>query len=181
MGHVVEVLTGADTDKIRKWRHHEISTYGIGKDQNRQEWSALGRELIRMGYVRQVPERFNILEITTEGREALSLRKKITVVRPHRRPPERSRKPADDSAYDTGLFEQLRQLRKRLADERAVPPYIVFSDVSLRQMARAYPANAVEFGRISGVGERKLAEFGEIFLAEIAEFLKTHPETRNHS
>ena len=80
-----------------------------------------------------------------------------------------------DIACDEGLFDRLRALRKRLADERDVPAYIVFSDVALRQMARQYPSNEREFTRISGVGDRKLAEFGEVFLAEIAAHLQTSP------
>src|SRR5216110_1430048 len=78
-------------------------------------------------------------------------------------------------ACDEALFERLRRLRKQLADEQAVPPYIIFSDVSLRQMARQYPTNEREFARISGVGERKLREFGAAFLAEIAAHLQTNP------
>jgi ATP-dependent DNA helicase RecQ len=69
------------------------------------------------------------------------------------------------------LFERLRGLRKHLADERGVPPYIIFSDVALRQMARFYPANEVEFSRISGVGSQKLREFSTVFLADIASHL----------
>ena len=82
---------------------------------------------------------------------------------------------AGEITCDEALFERLRTLRKSLADERGVPPYIIFSDVGLRQMARFYPATDPEFLRISGVGERKLAEFGKVFLAEIAAFLQTHP------
>ncbi len=78
-------------------------------------------------------------------------------------------------ACDEELFERLRRLRKSLADERLVPAYIVFSDVALRQMARYYPANDEGFSRISGVGEKKLREFGAVFLAEIAAHLQTHP------
>jgi len=80
-----------------------------------------------------------------------------------------------DVYRDEALFERLRQLRRRIADEQAVPSYIVFSDVALRQMARVYPQNQAEFTRISGVGEKKLREFGEIFLAEIAEHLRSSP------
>lgn len=76
---------------------------------------------------------------------------------------------------DEALFEKLRVLRKRLADERGVPPYIVFSDVALRQMARIYPVSEREFVRISGVGERKLAEFGQTFMGEVARYLETYP------
>ena len=78
-------------------------------------------------------------------------------------------------ACDEVLFGKLRGLRKQLADERGVPPYIVFSDVSLRQMARFYPATDKEFSRISGVGDRKLREFGDVFLHEIATYLHANP------
>src|SRR5439155_21999103 len=78
-------------------------------------------------------------------------------------------------ACDEVLFDRLRHLRKQLADERDVPAYIVFSDVALRQMARSYPASEREFARISGVGDKKLREFGTVFLAEIAAYLQTNP------
>jgi ATP-dependent DNA helicase RecQ len=81
-----------------------------------------------------------------------------------------------DIACDEALFSKLRDLRKRLADERDVPAYIVFSDVSLRQMARSYPLDAATFGRISGVGQKKLDEFGAIFISEIAAHLQTNPK-----
>jgi ATP-dependent DNA helicase RecQ len=89
--------------------------------------------------------------------------------------PEPKAHRAGEIACDESLFERLRLFRKRLADERNVPPYIIFSDVSLRQMARDYPADQREFARISGVGEKKLAEFGALFLAEIAAHLQTNP------
>jgi ATP-dependent DNA helicase RecQ len=91
--------------------------------------------------------------------------------------PEANRKNprAGEIACDEELFEALRQLRKRLADERNVPAYIVFSDVALRQMARYYPVDEEQFARISGVGEKKQREFGAAFLAEIEKHLGTHP------
>jgi len=76
LNHVVEVLTGADTEKIRKWDHVQLSTYGIGKEHNRSEWAAIGRELIRLGFLRQTAEKFSVLELTNEGRAALKERKK---------------------------------------------------------------------------------------------------------
>ena len=174
LNHVIEVLTGADTDKIRKWGHEQLSTHGIGREHSRAEWAAIGRELIRLGHVRQVPERFNILELTPDGRVILTQRKKVTLTKPMTAP-EPSVHRAGEIACDEGLFERLRQLRRRLADERDVPAYIVFSDVALRQMARDYPASEREFARISGVGEKKLREFGAAFLAEITAHLQTSP------
>ena len=174
LNHAIEVLTGADTEKIRKWRHDQLSTYGIGKEHTRAEWQAIGRELIRLGYLRQSTDRYAVVDLTTTGRAVLSRRNTITLTKPVAAPQPKAHQ-IGEIACDEALFERLRQLRKRLADEQAVPPYIIFSDVSLRQMAREYPTHEREFARISGVGERKLREFGQEFLAEIAEHLRTNP------
>ncbi len=173
LNHVVEVLTGADTEKIRRWDHAQLSTYGIGKEHGRPEWSAIGRELIRLGYLRQSTEQFSTLELTVEGRAVLTKRLSVTLTRPVTAPATKTHS-AGEISCDEALFERLRQLRKRLADERDVAAYIVFSDVALRQMAREYPASEREFARISGVGEKKLREFGEVFLREIAEYLSSN-------
>ena len=174
LNHIVEVLTGADTEKIRKWGDERLSTYGIGKEHGRPEWAAIGRELIRLGFLRQTTEKFGVLEITNEGRAALKERRKVTLTRPVA-VPESKVHHVGEIACDETLFERLRELRKRLADERDVPAYIVFSDVALRQMARNYPESERDFARISGVGEKKLREFGEAFLNEIALHLATNP------
>jgi ATP-dependent DNA helicase RecQ len=174
LNHVVEVLTGADTEKIRKWNHAGLSTYGIGKEHSRPEWAAMGRELVRLGYLRQTNEKFSVLELTNEGLAALKSRKPVTLTRPVAAPETKTRR-AGEIACDEVLFERLRNLRKHLADERDVPAYIIFSDVSLRQMARNYPMKECEFSRISGVGEAKLREFGRTFLAEIAAHLQNNP------
>jgi ATP-dependent DNA helicase RecQ len=88
---------------------------------------------------------------------------------------ETSKHKKGEISCDEALFEHLRDLRKRLADERQVPPYIVFSDVALRQMAREYPASEAEFLRISGVGQKKLNEYGQVFLTEISSYLADNP------
>ena len=174
LNHVVEVLTGADTEKVRKWGHTQLSTYGIGRDQSRLEWQVIGRELTRLGYLRQTTEKFSILELTAEGRAVLKERKAVPLTKPVAAPGLAAHR-AGEISCDEPLFERLRQLRKKLADEQDVPAYIVFSDVALRQMARQYPANETEFARISGVGQRKLQSFGAVFLAEIADYLKSNP------
>ena len=170
--HVVEVLCGADTEKVRKFGHHNLSTYNIGGEHTRAEWGAIGRELIRLGLLFQNAENYHTVELTDAGRASLKSRQKITLTKPvaPTAAPEQHR--AGEIACDEALFEKLRALRKQLADDRAVPPYIIFSDVSLRQMARNYPANDQDFSRISGVGEKKLREFGAAFLREIATHLQ---------
>ena len=172
--HVVEVLCGAATEKIRRWGHARLSTYGIGAEHGRAEWAAIGRELVRLGYLRQDPGKFNAAEVTEEGRLALKSRRKITLTRPVAAP-EAAKERAGEIVCDEALFDTLRQLRKQLADTRGVPSYIVFSDVSLRQMARFYPQNDSEFSRISGVGDKKLREFGAGFMEAIATHLRSHP------
>ena len=173
LNHVVEVLTGADTEKIRKWSHAQLSTYGIGKEHSRPEWAAIGRELVRLGFLRQTAEKFSVLELTDDGLAALKQRKKITLTQPDVAPETKLPRVGEISC-DEVLFDRLRALRKKLADERDVPAYIVFSDVALRQMARNYPASERDFARISGVGEKKLREFGDIFLREITAYLETN-------
>ncbi len=174
LNHVVEVLTGADTEKIRKWGHEQLSTYGIGKEHGRPEWAAIGRELVRLGFLRQTSEKFSVLEITREGLAMLKSRQTVMLTKPVVAAPKESQR-VGDIACDEALFDRLRELRKRLADQLNVPAYIVFSDVALRQMARTYPTSQSEFARISGVGEKKLREFGAAFLGEIAFHLQENP------
>ncbi len=173
LNHVVEVLTGADTEKIRKWGHTQLSTYGIGKEHGRPEWAMIGRELVRLGFLRQTAEKFSVLELTAEGGNVLKQRTKITLTKPAVAPQTPAHH-VGEITCDEVLFERLRALRKRVADGQDVPAYIIFSDVALRQMARNYPANEREFARISGVGEKKLKQFGETFLGEIATHLQTN-------
>jgi ATP-dependent DNA helicase RecQ len=174
LNHVIEVLTGADTEKVRKWNHEQLSTYGIGGEHSRPEWAAIGRELIRLGHLRQTSGKFSVLELTNDGLAALKQRRKVTLTKPVTAPESKVHR-AGEIACDEVLFDRLRKLRKQLANERNVPAYIVFSDVALRQMARDYPASEREFARISGVGEKKLREFGDVFLAEIATYSQTNP------
>jgi ATP-dependent DNA helicase RecQ len=173
INQIVEVLAGAETENILKWNHQTVSTYGIGKEFSRVEWRTIGRELVRLGYLRQVAEKFNVLQLTDQGQAALRERQSILLTKP-----VTVTKPAlpraGEISCDEALFERLRRLRKRLADERGVPPYIVFSDVSLRQMARYHPKNEEEFARINGVGEQKLRRFGKKFISEIAAYLRAN-------
>ncbi len=207
LNHVVEVLTGAQTQKVRRWRHEGLSTYGIGKEHTRQEWAAIGRELLRLGLVKQAADKFSILELTAQGRAVLNERKPVTlsqrIAPPQIFPPavsspgflafarkqERVQQGLKSAGAfsvspsaktrrngqilcDEALFERLRRLRKQLADERNVPAYIIFSDVSLRQMARDVPRDEKAFSLISGVGDKKLREFSPMFLSVIKRHLE---------
>jgi ATP-dependent DNA helicase RecQ len=181
INQIVEVLTGAETENVMKWDHHTVSTYGLGKHRSRNEWKVIGRELVRLGYLRQAAERFNVLQLTEQGQTALKERLSLQLTKTNTAPETStgSRKSgkhrAGEIVCDEALFERLRRLRKRVADQKSVPPYIVFSDVALRQMAHYYPVTRNQFSRINGVGEMKLEEFGDQFMAEIERYLKANP------
>ena len=167
LGHIVDVLRGADTEAIRQRNHNELSTYGIGSELKRGEWQAIGRELLRLGLVECAPGKFATLSLTPAGLEALRKRTPIVLTKQIDIVEKAARTRAGAIECDEVLFERLRALRRQLADERGVPAYIIFSDVSLREMARSYPTTASEFRRIPGVGEQKLKIFAEPFLNEI--------------
>ena len=176
LNHVVEVLAGANTEKIRKWYHDQLTTYGIGKDTPREEWTALGRQLIRQGYVDASPDNYQTLSLSKQGLAALMNRTPIMLTRSPTlasTPPEKVSK-AGGILCDEGLFAELRTLRKRLADERGVPPYVVFGDTSLRHMCRSYPQTDHDFLSMPGVGSQKLADYGQPFMAEIRNWLTQH-------
>jgi ATP-dependent DNA helicase RecQ len=175
MNHVIEVLTGGETDAVRSRGHDQLSTYAIGKELKRQEWQAIGRELMRLGLIAVAPGKFATVELTAAGREALKTRTTITLTKLAEIREKPRRKRAGEIECDEVLFDRLRALRRKIADERNVPAYIIFSDGSLREMAHAMPARLGDFAQISGVGEQKLKNFGAAFVAEINAYLAGSP------
>src|SRR5262249_51906844 len=141
----------------------------------RGEWQAIGRELLRLGLVDCAPGKFATLSLTTAGLEALRKRISIVLTKQIEIVEKSARIKPGAIECDEVLFARLRRLRRKLADERGVPAYIIFSDVSLRQMAKNYPTTPGEFRRVPGVGEQKLKDFGEAFLSEIKSHLAANP------
>lgn len=180
LNHVVEVLAGANTERIRKWFHDQLTTYGIGKDTPREEWTALGRQLIQLGYIEATQDAFQTLTLSRTGLAALMNRTPVMLTRvPGAVSGGASTARvarAGSIACDEELFVELRALRKTLADERGVPPYIIFGDIPLRHMSRRYPRTERDFLAIPGVGSQKLADFGALFMGAITKWLETHEE-----
>jgi ATP-dependent DNA helicase RecQ len=172
IAHVIDVLVGAKTEKIDRWFHDRLSTYGIGKDRDRRTWRHLADELLRLGLLEQDAARHNVVSLTDAGKRALAQRTPITVREAVAQAPARRGRTVaaagGDEAYDRELFAVLRALRREIAAERDVPPYVVFSDAVLRAMAREVPRTPAQLRSISGVGEKKLADFGTRFLEAIA-------------
>jgi len=181
LNQVVEVLMGADSEAVRKWGHDKISVYGIGRDGKRAEWQAYGRELIRLGLLEQQPGKFVTVDLSPAGIEALRSRRPITLTRPT--PAKSAKEPRDtrrraaagEIPCDEILLDRLKKLRRTLADERNVPAYIVFSDVTLREIAARLPTTLEQFSVVPGVGAVKLADFGRIFIEEVARHVARSP------
>jgi ATP-dependent DNA helicase RecQ len=163
--YVIDVLSGSESSKILSNRHSNLPVFGIGRDHAKREWLQLSRQLLSMGYV--VQGDYNVLKLTQKAGQVLFQGEKV-FVKPLKEEKIKS-KPlaAAAGAVDEELFLRLRRLRKRLADEHDLPPYIIFSDASLRDMAARRPRTLEEFSAVSGVGERKLAMYGSLFVDEV--------------
>ena len=171
--HVIDVLRGADTDRIRKLGHDGLSTYGIGDDLGAAEWDSIVRQLVHRGYLLQDIANYSVLKLTPKARPVLRGEESIELGRPRVRERAKRKKTPRSAVGLTEsqmpLFEALRSLRKRLADEQGVPPYVVFGDATLVQMSQDRPATAEALLEITGVGQVKLERYGEVFLKAIAE------------
>jgi ATP-dependent DNA helicase RecQ len=166
--HIIDIVTGADTRRMRELGHHEIKTFGAGRDKDKNHWRFILNELLAQELIRQDGDRYPVLKLTPKGAAVLTGKEEVFgLKREEVKARERRRKTADEDSFDEVLFERLRAVRKRIAGENHVPPYVIFSDKTLHEMCRHFPKTASEMGRISGVGDVKLERYGEAFLEEI--------------
>ncbi|HIK56189.1 MAG TPA: DNA helicase RecQ [Synechococcales cyanobacterium M55_K2018_004] len=170
MGHIIDVLRGSRNQKVLQHRHDELSTYGIGKDHSAEAWKILGRSLLHQGLLDETTDGYSILKLNAQSWEVMRKQRPVFVTMPDRKPEARDATLPQRREEAERLFDRLRGLRKRIADEQNVPPYVVFADSSLRLMAQSMPQTLEEFGQISGVGSRKLEQYGDRFIMEIISF-----------
>jgi ATP-dependent DNA helicase RecQ len=179
IGHVIDVVAGADTKRIRQWRHDQIKTYGAGKHKDKNYWRSLVDELLAQEVIWQEGDRYPVIKLSGKGSDILFGRTRLTALR------REEAKPISlgsrDERYDKLLFERLRTIRKGLAEEQQVPPFVIFSDNTLHEMCRYYPTSAAEMRKCSGVGEVKLERYAETFIAEIKKYLDEHPDISTES
>jgi ATP-dependent DNA helicase RecQ len=171
--HVVDVLRGADNERIRKFGHERLSTYGIGLENSHAAWMSIVRQLIHRGYLMQDIATFSVLKLTPSALQVLKAEESVELARP-RIVEKAEKKPAvamELDIDDLRLFESLRSLRKKMAEESGVPPYVIFGDAALVEMSRERPRNEIEFLGINGVGQVKLERHGRAFLEVITEDL----------
>lgn len=168
--HVIEVLRGAKSQRITDLHHHELSTYGIGADQSALEWENIFRQLIHLGYLVQDFTRYGVLGLSPAARPVLKGETEVILGLPRAavKPEAKSkRRGGAVDALHQELFDRLRTLRKRIADAANVPPFVVFSDATLLEMASSRPSDERELLSVTGVGEHKLRKYGTAFLSAI--------------
>ncbi|NYE63192.1 ATP-dependent DNA helicase RecQ [Duganella sp. 1224] len=167
-GHVIDVLRGQETERIKTWHHDSLSVFGIGADRSEQEWRAILRQVIALGLLTVDHEQFSSLKLTDAARPVLKGGQKVQL-RQYQKPvkaakPSRAAKgyvESDLSAHEQKIFDRLRSWRMGTAREHNVAAYIIFNDATLREIAKARPTALDDLRGISGVGEKKLASYGE--------------------
>jgi len=186
INHVIEVVTGAQTERIRQYGHDQLKTYGVGKDKSRPHWRQVVENLLGQGMVAQSDSQYPTLGLTDKGRDVLFGRATFSMHKAMQKParPAAGGGPGGVAAgragrtgsepFDLALFERLRVLRRRVAQRENLPPFIVFSDRTLEDMARRTPTTLAEMSHVHGVGDTKLALYGQEFMEEISIWLSAN-------
>ncbi len=172
-GHVIDVLLGSENQKVLKYHHQALSTYGIGKELTRKQWLQISRQLVQKGLLSQ-DDTYGVLALTPKAYTLLKNREPVMGFVQEEAPEIAQAKKSGELEYDRGLFEILRRQRKELADAARIPPYAIFPDRSLIEMAAYLPVTPEGLLAINGVGQLKLAHYGAIFMGLILEYCQEH-------
>ncbi len=175
INHLIEVLRGSKSASVVDRGHDKLSTWGIGKDKSHEFWLSIIRQIIHLGYASQDITRGSSVKLNSQARAVLKGEVPLQLAEPRialttnvKRRGASSRAPLN---YDRKLFARLKLLRRSLAEELDVPPYLVFNDATLAEMAAMLPTSPGEMLAVNGVGETKLNRFGNEFLDEISDYL----------
>ena len=172
--HVIDVLRGKDTAKVRQFRHQDLSTYAIGADLSDADWRSIVRQLMVQGFLSVNEQQYNALQLNEQSRGLLRgdiqlfLRRTAKTVK--REPAKARSKGIEIAKADQGLWDALKAKRKAISDELGVPPFHVFHDATLAEMIGSMPSNQNEMLAINGIGLVKMEKFGRPFLAVLDEF-----------
>ncbi len=168
VNHLVDVLRGAESDKVLQFDHQRLPTFGVGRELDTNQWRSVFRQLVARGYLSVDLDRFGALRLERKCRPLLRGEETIELRRDSRTGTARQQtRTALPEAIDVALWEALREHRRVLAESQGVPPYVIFHDRTLKEMCLALPRTPEQFGHITGVGARKLDKYGEGFLRVI--------------
>jgi ATP-dependent DNA helicase RecQ len=169
--HIVDIIRGANNQKIRNFSHDKIKTYGAGKDISKKDWNLIVENLFTLEAIVQRKDENGQIELTKKGRDILFGRQSFNIIEAVKVTKKSTQKPTnDEKEYNNELFQELRDLRTNIARKGNVPPYVVFSDKTLREMATKCPTSRGAMLQITGVGQMKMRKYGEIFTRVIKAF-----------
>ena len=170
--HIVDLLLGADTERVRRWHHERLTTYGLMKGTSRKTLTNMVYQLLDAGLLERSAEERPVLRLNDASREVLRGTRAVQLLQPKTKVKKSRLDEKSWDRVDSGLFETLRTLRRQLAEKRRVPAYVLFTDATLREMARVRPGSVSALLNIRGVGERKLADLGQRFLEVISDYCR---------
>ena len=170
--HVVDVLLGANTEGVRRWRHEHLSTYGLLKDSDRKSLANMLYQLLDAGLLQRTAEERSVFRLTEASWEVLRGQRPVRLLQPKAKVAKARFDERSWQDVDHGLFESLKKLRREIAESRGIPAYVVFNDATLRDMARLKPKSPQALLAVHGIGERKLADLGQRFLEHIASYCR---------
>ena len=170
--YLIDILRGSQSQRLIDNGHAQLSVYGIGKQHTVEAWRNVVRALLHQGLLQETQDGYPVLSLNALSWEVLRGERKVAVAKTAASPKRGKAGAGNDSAAtdhgpDNELFDRLRALRKSLADKSGVPPYVIFHDATLREMVRRGPTSLEEFATIPGVGQAKLARYGQMFTDEI--------------
>lgn len=169
VNHIADIICGSTSKKILEYGHNQNPAYNSGKPYTKTQWIIFTKELVRMGYLSIAGDKYPVVVLNEKCMEIIDNTARISLTKPVDEPVTAT--PKADDRYDTRMFQVLRDVRKRIADANGWPPYVVFHDTALKEMARTYPCTDQEFAGIPGVGRKKLENFGGEFIAAIREYV----------
>jgi len=177
MDHLVAVLTGMKDQYVESYGHDKIEVYGKGKEHDAQFWSSVLRQVLLSGYLEKDIENFGVIKISQKGLDFIENSHPIKLTKDHNfeeevQQEEEKEETQSSAGHDAVLFDLLKALRKKMAKERDLPPYVLFQDPSLKEMATTYPTSKDDLAHISGVGMGKVQKFGKPFLDLISKYVE---------
>ncbi len=177
ISHLGDVIRGADTQYVKSYKHHELEVYGKGNTETAEFWKSVLRQALLHEFLIKDIDNIGVLKLTGKGDEFILNPANIRLTKDHdyndlgeEEEPEKQAAPS--KAYDENLFEQLKSLRRQVAKDKGFPPYVIFQDPSLQEMATTYPTTREELERVSGVGKGKVEKFGDAFINTIKEYVE---------
>lgn len=182
ISHIVNVVRGVESQYVKSYAHNELKTYGLGKDESESFWSSVVRQALIMDYLEKDIDNIGVIKLTEKGKGFLKKPESVVLSKNHdfenaAEAASVEREGMVEKAYDKNLFEILKSLRKKVAKQKGLPPYVIFQDPSLEEMATVYPTTKEELAQVNGVGMGKVLKFGEPFIKAIADYVEENDIT----